>query len=74
MRRIRLSTFMLSVVIAALSVALVEQRRRAARREIVLEARLAEANAVVAKHYKLGIVYIDGTERMIKRVKEKGGR
>ena len=73
MRRIRLSTLMLLIVIAALSVALMEQRRRAARREALLEARLAEANAVVAEHYAIGIMPIKGNERVIQRVK-KGGR
>jgi hypothetical protein len=43
MKRFRLSTLMLLVVIAALGVALVVQHRRAARREAELEARLAES-------------------------------
>ena len=43
MRRIRLSTLMLLIVIAALSVALVVQQRRAARREAELQARLAQS-------------------------------
>jgi hypothetical protein len=40
MRRFRLSTLMLLIVIAALCVALVVQERRAARREAELQARL----------------------------------
>jgi hypothetical protein len=43
MKRYRLSTFMLLIVIAALSVALVVQNRRYARRESELLARLAQA-------------------------------
>jgi hypothetical protein len=48
MRRFRLSTLMLLVVITALGVALVVQERRAARREAELQARLA---AVTPKLY-----------------------
>jgi hypothetical protein len=42
MKRFRLSTLMLLIVIAALSIALVVQQQRAARREAELEARLAD--------------------------------
>jgi len=42
MRRFRLSTLMLLIVLAALSIALVVHYRRAARREVELQARLAE--------------------------------
>ena len=42
MRRFRLSTLMLLVVLAALGIALVVQYRRAARREVELQARVAE--------------------------------
>lgn len=41
-KRFRISTLMLLVVIAALSIALLEQGRRAARREAELRARIAE--------------------------------
>jgi type II secretory pathway pseudopilin PulG len=47
MKRFRLSTLMLLIVIAALGVALVVQQRRAARREAELQARLnAAANTI----------------------------
>ena len=42
MRRFRLSTLLLLVVIAALSLALVVQEWRAARREAAFQARIAE--------------------------------
>jgi hypothetical protein len=74
MRRIRLRTFMLLVVIAALSLALMAQRQQAARREAALQARLAEANAVVAERYQLGVLHIGGDERVIKKANERGGR
>lgn len=44
MRRLRLSTMMLLIVLAALGLALVVEYRRAARREVELQARLAEGN------------------------------
>ena len=47
MRRFRLSTLMLLIVIAALGIVMVVQQRRAARREAELQARLAEKDAVV---------------------------
>ena len=47
MKRFRLSTLMLLIVIAALGVAMVVQQRRAARRESELRARLAEKDALV---------------------------
>jgi hypothetical protein len=43
MRRFRLSTLMLLIVIASLCVALVVQHHRAARREAELQARLADS-------------------------------
>jgi colicin import membrane protein len=43
MKRFRLSTLMLLIVIAALGTALVMQQRRAARREAELQARLAQS-------------------------------
>lgn len=58
MKRFRLSTLILLVIIVALICALVGVRWRAARREAVLEARLAEANEVVAEHYALGFIEI----------------
>ena len=61
MKRFRLSTLILLVVIAALVCALIGERWRAARREAVLEARLAEANEVVAEHYDLGFIEIANT-------------
>ena len=45
MKRFRLSTLMLLVVISALGIGLVVQRRRAARREVELQARLAKVHA-----------------------------
>jgi hypothetical protein len=44
MRRFRLSTLMLLIVLAALGIALVVHYRRAARREVELQARLADEN------------------------------
>ncbi len=58
MKRFRLSTLILLVVIAALIFALVGERWRAAHREAVLEARLAQANEVMAEHYSLGFIEI----------------
>jgi hypothetical protein len=49
MRRFRLSTLMLLVVIAALCVGLVVEQRRAARREAELQARLAQSWPVFLK-------------------------
>jgi hypothetical protein len=72
MKRYRLSTLMLLIVIAALSIALVVQHRRAARREGEIETRLAEANAVVAEHYQLGIMHIE-RESVVKRDKKNEG-
>lgn len=43
MRRLRLSTLLLLIVIAALSITLVVQERQAARREAELQARLADS-------------------------------
>jgi uncharacterized membrane protein YbhN (UPF0104 family) len=61
MKRFRLSTLLLLVVIAALSVALMEQRRRSAGREATLEARLAETNRVV-KAFTVSVpATVDGT-------------
>jgi hypothetical protein len=48
MRRFRLSTLMLLVVIAALGVALVVQERRATRREAELQAQLTRARLEAA--------------------------
>jgi hypothetical protein len=45
MKRFRLSTLMLLIVIAALGVAVVVQQRRAARREVELQAGLAKLQA-----------------------------
>jgi hypothetical protein len=47
MKRFRLSTLMLLIVIAALAVALVAQQRRAAHREAELQARLTGAESKV---------------------------
>jgi hypothetical protein len=47
MKRFRLSTLMLLIVIAALGIALVMQHRRAARREAELQARLNGAESKV---------------------------
>jgi hypothetical protein len=69
----RLSTLMLLIVIAALIAALVAQQHRAASREAELQARLAEANTVVAEHYALGIFHMEGNEFVVKpRKKEEG--
>jgi hypothetical protein len=53
MKRFRLSTLMLLIVIAALSVALVVQQRRAARREAELQARLAQSWPLFLKKQQL---------------------
>ena len=52
MKRVRLSTLMLLIVIAALGVALVVQQRRAARREADLQARLAQSWPVYLTHQR----------------------
>jgi chromosome segregation ATPase len=54
MKRFRLSTLMLLVVIAALFIGVVVQQRRAARREAELQARLKEADNKIfwLEHYK----------------------
>jgi hypothetical protein len=60
MKRFRLSTLMLLIVIAALGIGLFVQQRRAARREAELQARLANVQAeqaviasVLARQQKL---------------------
>ena len=45
MKRFRLSTLMLLIVIAALSIALAFQERRAARREVKIQAEIADLRA-----------------------------
>jgi hypothetical protein len=52
MKRFRLSTLMLLVVIAALGIALVVQYRRYARREAELQVRLTQAWPVFLKQQK----------------------
>jgi hypothetical protein len=47
MKRFRLSTLMLLIVIAALCVALVVQQRQASRREAELRVRMAEKDSQV---------------------------
>ena len=74
MKRIRLGTLLLLVTIVALGFGIMEQGRRAARREAELEAKLTEANAVVAEHYPLGIVNIQSGASVLKRAEEKDGR
>jgi hypothetical protein len=49
MKRFRLSTLMLLIVIAALCTALVVQQYRASRRTVELEARLAMAQLAIAE-------------------------
>ena len=49
MKRFRLSTLIVLIVIAALNFALVRERWRAARRESILEARLVKANGTLWK-------------------------
>jgi hypothetical protein len=49
MRRIRLSTLVLLIVIAALCVGLIEQDRRAARREAELKAQLESRGEAVER-------------------------
>jgi hypothetical protein len=73
MKRFRLSTLMLLIVIVALGTALMVQHHRAARREAELQARLAEANAVVAEHYALGILHMEGDTVMVKPKKKDEG-
>lgn len=53
MKRFRLSTLMLVIVIAALSVALVVRERRAARHEAELQARLAQSWPLFVQQQKL---------------------
>jgi hypothetical protein len=60
MKRFRLSTLMLLIVIAALGIGLLVQQRRAAQREVELQARLAKVQAeqaviesVLARQQKL---------------------
>jgi electron transfer flavoprotein alpha/beta subunit len=47
MKRFRLSTFMLLIMIVALGIVVVVQQRRAARREVGLQARMAEKDVLV---------------------------
>ena len=58
MKRFRLSTLMLLIVIAAVCITLKLQQERAARREAALDARLAEANEVLPGSYASGIIQI----------------
>ena len=51
MKRFRLSTLMLLIVIAALSTALVVQERRAARRETKLQDEIANLQARLAQSW-----------------------
>jgi hypothetical protein len=53
MRRIRLSKLMLLIVIAALCVGLIEQHRRAARRESELKAKLDSRGEAVERLMQL---------------------
>lgn len=53
MRRIRLSTLLLLIVIAALCVVLIEQDRRAARREAELKASLESRGEAVERLMQL---------------------
>jgi hypothetical protein len=46
LKRIRLSTLMLLVVIAALGITVVVQQRRSAHREAELQARIAELESI----------------------------
>lgn len=69
MKRSRLSTLIFLVVIAALIFALIGERWRAARREAMLEARLAEATEVVAEHYALGFIEIADKPTAMKQKK-----
>jgi hypothetical protein len=55
MKRFRLSTLMLLVIIAALAVALVAQGRRAAVREEQLRAQLAQARMELLKERDLAV-------------------
>ncbi len=64
MRRFRLSTLMLLVAIAALSIGLFIQEMRHCGREATLHARIAEANEAVAEHYALGIMH-SGDDKVI---------
>jgi hypothetical protein len=60
MRRFRLSTLMLLVVIAALSVALTVQYHRAARREAELRAKLAEAMVPGSQSWSKNVRGLEG--------------
>jgi hypothetical protein len=53
MKRFRLSTLMLLIVITALGIGLVVQQRRAAHREAELQARLAVIESVLARQQRL---------------------
>ena len=60
MKRFRLSTLMLLIVIAALSLALVVQQRRAARRETELKARLAAAGMPGFQYWNVNVRGLEG--------------
>jgi hypothetical protein len=60
MRRFRLSTLTLLIVIAALSMALVVQHRRAARREAELRARLAAAAMPGSQYWNVNVRGMEG--------------
>jgi hypothetical protein len=73
MKRFRLSTLMLLVAVAALSLALVAHFVRASRREARLQARLAEANAMLAESRFRAEVEAEGHRQAEQRLQENDG-
>ena len=74
MKRLRLSTLMLVVVIAALGTALVVQQRRASRREAQLRAQLAQSWPVFVKQKQYNKMMKAQHEYDVKLVRRIRGR
>jgi hypothetical protein len=68
MKRFRLSTLMLLIVIAALSIALAVQERRAARREVKLQTEIADLRARLPVY--MSFVRPPQTQRAVMRTRE----
>jgi hypothetical protein len=73
MKRFRLSTLMLVIVIAALSIALAVQERRAARREVKLQAEIADLRARLLPTWK-SVFLAPQIQRAVMRTREDSER
>src|ERR1700753_2404380 len=71
MRRFRLSTLMLVVVIAALSIALVVQHVRSSRHEAELQARLAQSWPLFLKQQREDTLILQITEAKQRKYREE---